>query len=44
MGRLVPAGTGLSAYRKLEIAVEDSPDDMGVDNDADELMAAVSED
>ena len=44
MGRLVPAGTGLSAYRKLEIAVEDSPDDMGIDNDGDELMAAVSED
>ncbi|MCB9628625.1 MAG: DNA-directed RNA polymerase subunit beta' [Sandaracinaceae bacterium] len=43
MGRLVPAGTGLSAYRKLEIAVEDAPDDLGMD-DSDELLAAVSED
>ena len=43
MGRLVPAGTGLSAYDRLDVQVDDVPEDYG-DGEGEEFLAAVSED
>jgi DNA-directed RNA polymerase subunit beta' len=40
MGRLLPAGTGLGAYKRLEMMVEDG---RGMGLDRDEAMAAASE-
>jgi DNA-directed RNA polymerase subunit beta' len=40
MGRLVPAGTGLAAYKRLEPSVEDSL--MGSEGSAEDHHAAVA--
>ena len=42
MGRLLPAGTGLAAYKRLDMVVEDGSA-ASDDADADEMMAASAE-
>ena len=43
MGRLLPAGTGLGAYDRLEVVVEDVAEPMPTHRAAAEAMAAASE-
>ncbi|MFW6031395.1 MAG: DNA-directed RNA polymerase subunit beta', partial [Myxococcota bacterium] len=43
MGRLLPAGTGLGAYGKLDMVVEDVPAESGRPAQAAEQLAAASE-
>ena len=40
MGRLIPAGTGLAAYKRLDPLVEDAL--VGTEGEADEPMVAAA--